>query len=648
MSKCPCCGCDLRPGARFCLQCGTQAVAQAPGVPAVTPDLAHGVCAAGHPQVRPNARYCYACGQPVLLPDPANGVCQCGHPQVRPGARFCYIDGSPVSRPHPAHGICARGHPQIRPGARFCYRCGAPVPRPGSGPTFNGRYVTIGEVGRGGMGSIIYKVQDVQSPGRVLALKEMDETQLVPPIATPKEIPEIVKAFQREADLLQRFDHANVVKAYDYFQIGCKHYMALDLIRGRTLEEILETSPGGFPESRVLAWAEQICDAMGYLHDQTPPIIYRDMKPSNVMIEDGSDQIKMIDFGIARQYKGGKKRGDTIKFGTAGYAAPEAASNKETSPASDVYSLGTMLYQLLTGEDPTDNPLGFFRKASLVRPPVSASQRVVDAVERAVELEIAKRFQSMAEFREALTGRAAPALPARQSGQGAAVTPLPVPSYSPPIPIPQQAPSALRVSRTRLDMGQVERGGILPSRESFSVSLSGGGTAQVSAKEAWLTVSPSSVTHRGHISVSIQSEQLPLGTVHWHAPSFLAPFARRTWEVLRKAWWAAMIVLCLGFAWPWIWLGLVAIPVGTVVVQITMWWVSWLLGHVVVKAADCKGQIVVSQGADRSTVKAEVRAVPSTWRNVVGWGTLIVATAAELGAIGGALWWLIDGLGGWL
>jgi serine/threonine protein kinase, bacterial len=373
-------------------------------------------CPKGHAQDCLDARFCKTCGAPIATASPTYGVCQNGHPQLRAGANFCYACGARVgattSRPltgHPLNGICANGHPQVRRGARFCYQCGAavnplgrvtPPPTP-AGPLIHGRYEVLGELGRGGMGSVVYKVADTHSNGQLRALKEIHETQLQP----ANERPQIVQAFQREAELLRRLEHPNIVKVHDSFQIGQKHYMAMDLVQGRMLEDMLAGSPGGLPESRVLAWADQLCEALSYLHSQQPPIIYRDMKPQNAMVEDAGGQIKIVDFGIAREYKGGQKRGDTIRFGTAGYAPPEqySTSQVETSPASDVYALAAMLHQLLSGKDPTDNPFQF-DFLILSRPPIAASARVIDALKKALDKKPAWRYQTIAEFQKALTG----------------------------------------------------------------------------------------------------------------------------------------------------------------------------------------------------------------------------------------------------
>jgi serine/threonine-protein kinase len=394
--------------------------------------------------------------------------------------------------------VCANGHPQLRPGAKFCYLDGAPVSLLGKpptapmqkGPLINGRYQTAAELGRGGMG--VSSIGGRCSSGRARVCAERNRRGTLQPVS---ERPEIVKAFQREANLLQRLDHPNIVKVYDSFQIAIKHYMVMDLVLGKMLEDLLETSPGGFPEARVLEWAEQLCDALSYLHSQTPPIIYRDLKPQNVMVEDASGAIKIIDFGIAREFKGGKKKGDTIKFGTEGYAPPEqyGKGNVETSPASDVYALGALLHQLLSGKDPTQNPFNF-DFLILSRPPISASSKVVDALKHALDNLPQKRVQTIDEFRQALTGQAAPKAKRSPPPAGGAQSQsrmsgsrAPSPIGSPPLPPPSRA-GGLQLSDAQLDLGQIEKGGLRPAPRTFTVTSSG--LAQVAARENWLVVMP--------------------------------------------------------------------------------------------------------------------------------------------------------------
>jgi serine/threonine-protein kinase len=125
-------------------------------------------------------------------------------------------------------------------------------------------------------------------------------------------------------------------------EIG-KHFLVMEFVAGRTLQNVLDNTPGFLPEERVMVWARQVFEVLGYLHSQNPPIIYRDMKPANVMLLEGTERIKLIDFGIARFHKAGKSR-DTEAFGTAGYAPPEQYGKGQTDQRSDVYALAATFW----------------------------------------------------------------------------------------------------------------------------------------------------------------------------------------------------------------------------------------------------------------------------------------------------------------
>ena len=574
----------------------------------------------------------------------------CGSP-LRPGARFCGVCGAPASvvltgasvpspgAPDPKNGVCANGHPQIRSNARFCYVCGAPVnPSGATGPIFNNRYQVVAKIGEGGMGSVVYKVLDLQSPGHWLALKEIDEMSLQP----PDDRPELVKAFQREAELLRQLDHPNIVKVRDSFQIGAKHYMVMDLVQGRTLDKMLEASPGGFPEVRVLSWAEQLCSALDYLHHLTPPIIYRDMKPGNVMVEDGTGQIKVIDFGIAREYKGGKKKHDTVRFGTPGYTPPEqyGQAGSETRPASDVYALGTMLYQLLTGADPTSRPLSFFNKIELTRPPASVSLHVADALERAVELDMKKRFQGMAEFREALTGAVVSESP--QSRPPRRKRPA---SYTPPSLTSPRSTGPVHVSPDHLDAGRVEKGAVAPSL-AFSVSLTGSGKAHVTAQEDWLIASPTSAGHGESVEIMVISDALALGKKTWTAPNLFVLLVSRMRNLSQGAGWIIGLILLLILIWSVARQGLVLVVGGALAIQLSIWLVAWLLPHVIATPLAHTGHIGVETSSHSATVVVEVTVVPSAGRRMIGWAALLGLIAFELTVIGSLIGSLVQALGG--
>lgn len=214
----------------------------------------------------------------------------------------------------------------------------------------NNRYEILGTLGKGGMGSV-YKVADRRNRGRVLAAKELRADRL-----SPDKAGEALALFRTEARILARLNHPNLPKVSDYFSLPGKHYIIMEYVSGRTLEQILEAHKGRpVSERTALSWALQACRAMHFLSVQRPPVVFRDLKPSNIMIgRDG--RVKLIDFGIARFFKEDKQE-DTYVYGTPGYAAPEQYGTGQTDVRSDIFSLGATLRHCLTGRDPSEHPL---------------------------------------------------------------------------------------------------------------------------------------------------------------------------------------------------------------------------------------------------------------------------------------------------
>jgi hypothetical protein len=230
-----------------------------------------------------------------------------------------------------------------------------------------------------------------------------------------------------------------------------------------------------------MAWARQIVDVLDYLHSQNPPIIYRDMKPSNVMLVEGTERIKLIDFGIARFHKAGKAH-DTEAFGTAGYAPPEQYGKGQTDQRSDIYALAATLHHLLTNQDPSLNP---FTWLPVRRFNPALSQRAEMALQRALNLDPSKRFASIVEFADALgvgltatpqrreapqaaTPAQAPAPPTFQPAPKESGTPRPstptrerqkpaaMPIYQAPPPAPRPAPAAMTPAMERASAPTVQ------------------------------------------------------------------------------------------------------------------------------------------------------------------------------------------------
>jgi len=214
------------------------------------------------------------------------------------------------------------------------------------------RYYVIGEVGSGGFGSV-YKAKDTRSEDKLVAIKEVNLTDLLARTRI-----EATSAFEREASLLSQLSHPNLPRLYEYFQRPQHWYLVMDFIAGETLDEYQSKAPRQrLLLSDALDIGIQLCTVLDYLHSQQPPIIFRDLKPSNI-IRAPSGKIYLIDFGIARYFKPGQPK-DTIALGSPGYAAPEQYGKAQTTPRADIYSLGAILHQLLTTRDPTEAPFRF-------------------------------------------------------------------------------------------------------------------------------------------------------------------------------------------------------------------------------------------------------------------------------------------------
>jgi len=281
------------------------------------------------------------------------------------------------------------------------------------------RYRIIKPVGGGGMGQV-YLAHDTRLADKTCALKEF-----VPdPHSTPEDQEQAAVQFHREAAILAHLSHSNMPNVSDYFEQDGNFYLIMDYIEGETLLDMLTRSPDGLPEQDVITWAIQLCEVLDYLHGQEPPVIFRDMKPANVMLT-AEGQIKLIDFGVVRLFDP-TKRTDTLKMGTAGYAPPEQyAGQGQTTPRSDIYSLGATLHELLTGADPTAHPFVFTPPRQLKH---SISPRLSNVVMRALSLNPYDRFPSAQAMSQALQKATRPGglkfpIIQRQRGTSTAVMP---------------------------------------------------------------------------------------------------------------------------------------------------------------------------------------------------------------------------------
>ena len=301
-----------------------------------------------------------------------------------------------------------------------------------TGTLLNNRYRIVQLVGKGGFGAV-YKAADERFQSRrVVAIKEMSDAQL-----TPAEKAKAIQDFRQEADLLVLLKHPNLPDVSDFFEETSKAYLVMEFIEGETLEKRQDDVRGPLPEGLVMGWALQLCDVLQYLHTQTPPVIFRDMKPSNVMVTKNG-QIKLIDFGIARVFKSNSAK-DTTSLGSNGYAPFEQYGGKQTDARSDMYALGATLYDLLTNTTPTDavkrrvNPTVFERPRTINAKISSAAERIIL---KAMEEEPKKRFQSADEMARAIR---ASGVVKGASASSQSSTPVPLP---PTLPVPMPTPAA--------------------------------------------------------------------------------------------------------------------------------------------------------------------------------------------------------------
>jgi len=255
------------------------------------------------------------------------------------------------------------------------------------------RYEVQEIVGIGGMGAV-YRARDKNFKAiRLVAVKEMI-SQVTDAVVRRN----IFQIFEREANILATLRHPTIPRIYDYFTVGERAYLVLEFVNGKNLEQLLSETRTFFPEEQLLSWAIELCDVLEYLHQHKPePIIFRDIKPSNVM-NTLQNHISLVDFGIAKVFESGQKN---TMVGTQGYSPPDQYRG-EATPRVDIYALGATLHHLLTLRDPQLEPPFSFgeRLISSINPNVSKEFAAV--VERALEYKPEDRYESAAEMKEAL------------------------------------------------------------------------------------------------------------------------------------------------------------------------------------------------------------------------------------------------------
>ncbi|GAC1343794.1 MAG: hypothetical protein NVSMB27_04020 [Ktedonobacteraceae bacterium] len=281
--------------------------------------------------------------------------------------------------------------------AKSCFSCGlslkitAPLPTDRTDQhLLQNRYHILAQLGSGGS-SAVYQAEDTLLNNCQVAIKAISLSGL-----RPHEVIEVTDAFNREIQLLSDLNHPNLPHIYSNFADTDSWYLVMDFIEGTTLEKHLENvGDEQLPIGEVLEIGLLLCVVLEYLHTRQPPIVFRDLKPANVMLTtDG--RVTLIDFGIARYFKPGQAR-DTIPFGSPGYAAPEQYGRAQTTPRTDIYGLGVMLHQLLTGDDPSLSPFQFASLQLQNQPALAGLETLilqmveVDADQRPVNVSVVKQ-----------------------------------------------------------------------------------------------------------------------------------------------------------------------------------------------------------------------------------------------------------------
>ncbi|CAN5555228.1 hypothetical protein BH10ACI3_BH10ACI3_00570 [soil metagenome] len=267
------------------------------------------------------------------------------------------------------------------------------------GTVLNSRYEIIRKIGGGGMGAV-YIATDKNLGGVERAVKEMVQSSIEEEAQA-----KAIEDFKRESMILSTLDHPSIPTIYDYFYDGGegRFYLVMKYISGGDLAGRLRSTPGGrIDEITVAGWALQIADVLAYLHELPTTIVYRDLKPSNVMLDGTTGRVMLIDFGIARSINHEEK--GVTAVGTMGYAPPELFSG-QVEPRSDIYSLGSTMFHLLTGADPQNNPLLIFDFQKNPRPRQinpQMSDQMERVLMRCVEYNADSRFASADELRRVL------------------------------------------------------------------------------------------------------------------------------------------------------------------------------------------------------------------------------------------------------
>jgi serine/threonine protein kinase len=261
---------------------------------------------------------------------------------------------------------------------------------PNSPLVLQNRWQLIEQLGQGGMGTV-YKAYDLRLSNRLCVVKKLRVD-----FFREEDRNKALAFFEREKAVLSALKHPNIVLVHDYFEECGNYYLVMEYVDGDNLQERLLQRGKPFSEADVTKWASEICDVLEYLHSHNPPVIYRDLKPSNIML-DTADKIKLVDFGIARPYR---ENADNTHVVSGGYSPPEQYWGG-ADRRSDLYALGATMHFLLTGAEPLALQTSSPRNINS-----HVSEKVDRIVQRLTSQDVSLRFQSAAEVQEALKSKA--------------------------------------------------------------------------------------------------------------------------------------------------------------------------------------------------------------------------------------------------
>jgi len=253
------------------------------------------------------------------------------------------------------------------------------------------RYRIKAVLGKGAYGTV-YLSEDLTIQQVEWAIKEIDEISL-----SREEASEAIERFGHETETLRRLNHPGIPKVVEFFSHGRCHYLVMEFIEGRNFEEYCRGLERYLAPEEILPWMIKLCDILEYLHAQSPSIIFRDIKPANIIITSGG-RIKLIDFGISR-FHDPEKTSDTQQLGTPGFCAPEQYGISQSDARSDIYSVGAAMYHILSEQDVSKFNFNF--------PPLrhyntKVSEKLDRIILKCLNRDAGLRYQSAKELGDAL------------------------------------------------------------------------------------------------------------------------------------------------------------------------------------------------------------------------------------------------------